>query len=203
VEGFRKRVRDHRPRSGRRRPIRPVLLRGGISARITVAQSTRRYSGPRGIHVSLLIVDGVIDSSRTCTMLPERPDECFSGTAGHRCERAVFDPAAVECLDVRAESSSVQGKLVNRHRETCCRYTLQTRQEIPGTRSGFMERNDTDDRHCRVFANASRRPCGQPLPPYSVLQPIVAAVGFRPTRQTDSAGKRSGTRSVPFSRPIE
>ena len=63
-----------------------------------------------------------------------------------------------------------------------------------------MERNDTDRRHCRVFADISRGRCGQPLPPYSVLQPIVAAVGSRPTPQTDSAGKMSDTRSAPYSR---
>jgi NAD(P)-dependent dehydrogenase (short-subunit alcohol dehydrogenase family) len=41
------------------------------------AQSLARKLGPEGIHVSYLIVDGVIDIPRTRQMLPDRPDDFF------------------------------------------------------------------------------------------------------------------------------
>lgn len=42
-----------------------------------LAQSLARKLGPEGIHVSYVIVDGVIDIPRTRQMLPDRPDEFF------------------------------------------------------------------------------------------------------------------------------
>ena len=45
--------------------------------RIAVARSDARYSDPRGIHVSLPIIVGVIATPCIRAMLPEQPDECF------------------------------------------------------------------------------------------------------------------------------
>lgn len=42
-----------------------------------LAQSLARTLGPERIHVSYVIVDGVIDIPRTRAMLPDRPDEFF------------------------------------------------------------------------------------------------------------------------------
>ena len=42
-----------------------------------LAQALARKLGPEGIHVSYVIVDGVIDIPRTRQMLPDRPDEFF------------------------------------------------------------------------------------------------------------------------------
>ena len=61
-------------------------LRGGAAtaafasakaAQRSLAQSMARSLGPEGIHVSYVIVDGVIDIPRTRAMLPDRPDEFF------------------------------------------------------------------------------------------------------------------------------
>ncbi len=42
-----------------------------------LAQSLARKLGPEQIHVSYVIVDGVIDIPRTRAMLRERPDDFF------------------------------------------------------------------------------------------------------------------------------
>jgi len=42
-----------------------------------VAQSLARKLGPERIHVSLVIIDGVIDLQRTRQRLPDKPDEYF------------------------------------------------------------------------------------------------------------------------------
>jgi len=61
-------------------------LRGGAmfapfaqakAAQRSLAQSMARLLGPQGIHVSLVIVDGVIDSERTRQFLPDKPDDFF------------------------------------------------------------------------------------------------------------------------------
>jgi NAD(P)-dependent dehydrogenase (short-subunit alcohol dehydrogenase family) len=43
----------------------------------SLAQSLARKLGPEKIHVSYVIVDGVIDIPRTRKMLPDRPDDFF------------------------------------------------------------------------------------------------------------------------------
>jgi NAD(P)-dependent dehydrogenase (short-subunit alcohol dehydrogenase family) len=61
-------------------------LRGGANfaafapakaAQRALAQSMARSLGPQGIHVALVVVDGVIDIPRTRGMLPDRPDDSF------------------------------------------------------------------------------------------------------------------------------
>jgi NAD(P)-dependent dehydrogenase (short-subunit alcohol dehydrogenase family) len=61
-------------------------LRGGANfaafapakaAQRSLAQSMARSLGPQGIHVAVVIVDGVIDIPRTRAMLPDRPDDVF------------------------------------------------------------------------------------------------------------------------------
>ncbi len=47
------------------------------AAQYGLAQSLARKLGPEGIHVSYVVVDGVIDIPRTRQMLPDRPDELF------------------------------------------------------------------------------------------------------------------------------
>ena len=67
-------------------------LRGGAgtaafaqakAAQRSLAQSMARHLGPQGIHVALVIVDGVIDMPRTRQWLKDKPDEFF------------LDPAAI------------------------------------------------------------------------------------------------------------
>lgn len=61
-------------------------LRGGAgtaafasakAAQRSLAQSMARQLGPQGIHVSLVVIDGVIDIPRTRALLKDRPDEFF------------------------------------------------------------------------------------------------------------------------------
>jgi NAD(P)-dependent dehydrogenase (short-subunit alcohol dehydrogenase family) len=46
-------------------------------AQRNLAQSLARSFGPQGIHVALVIIDGVIDIPRTREMMPDKSDECF------------------------------------------------------------------------------------------------------------------------------
>lgn len=61
-------------------------LRGGArftafasakAAQKSLAESMARHLGPDGIHVALMIIDGVIDTPRTREMLPDKPDDFF------------------------------------------------------------------------------------------------------------------------------
>ena len=61
-------------------------LRGGAAtaafasakaAQRSLAQSMARQLGPQGIHVALVVIDGVIDIPRTRALLKDRPDEFF------------------------------------------------------------------------------------------------------------------------------
>jgi len=61
-------------------------LRGGANfaafasakaAQRSLAQSLARHLGPKGIHVSLFIVDGIIDLPRTREAMPDAPDDRF------------------------------------------------------------------------------------------------------------------------------
>ena len=61
-------------------------LRGGANfaafasakaAQRSLAQSMSRHLGPDHIHVSYVIIDGVIDLERTRKMIPDKPDEYF------------------------------------------------------------------------------------------------------------------------------
>ncbi|MFQ5972749.1 MAG: SDR family NAD(P)-dependent oxidoreductase [Alphaproteobacteria bacterium] len=47
------------------------------AAQRNLAQSMARHLGPEGIHVSYVIIDGVIDLPRTRQRMPDRPDDFF------------------------------------------------------------------------------------------------------------------------------
>jgi NADP-dependent 3-hydroxy acid dehydrogenase YdfG len=49
----------------------------GKAAQRSLAQSMARHLWPAGIHVSLLIIDGVIDLERTRARMPDKPDDFF------------------------------------------------------------------------------------------------------------------------------
>lgn len=61
-------------------------LRGGANfaafasakaAQRSLAQSMARHLGPDGIHVSYVIIDGVVDLERTRKMMPDKPQDFF------------------------------------------------------------------------------------------------------------------------------
>jgi len=47
------------------------------AAQRALAQSIAKHVGPEGVHVSLVMIDGVIDLPRTREMLPDRADDFF------------------------------------------------------------------------------------------------------------------------------
>jgi len=47
------------------------------AAQRALAQSIAKHVGPGGLHVSLVIIDGVIDIARTRQMMPDKGDEFF------------------------------------------------------------------------------------------------------------------------------
>lgn len=42
-----------------------------------LAESMARHLGPRGVHVAVVVVDGVVDLARTRSMLKDKPDDFF------------------------------------------------------------------------------------------------------------------------------
>jgi NADP-dependent 3-hydroxy acid dehydrogenase YdfG len=42
-----------------------------------LAQSMAKHLGPKGVHVALMILDGVVDLARTRERMPDKPDEFF------------------------------------------------------------------------------------------------------------------------------
>jgi len=49
----------------------------GKAAQYNLAQSMARHLDPERIHVSYVIIDGVVDLERTRKRLPDKPDEFF------------------------------------------------------------------------------------------------------------------------------
>jgi NAD(P)-dependent dehydrogenase (short-subunit alcohol dehydrogenase family) len=94
-------------------------LRGGAKftafsaakgAQRNLAQSLARSFGPGGIHVALVIVDGVIDIPRTREMMPDKPEEFFlkpSAIAESVYQLTLQDPSAWTFeLDLRPGSEN-------------------------------------------------------------------------------------------------
>ena len=47
------------------------------SAQRTLAESTARHLWPAGVHVALIVIDGVVNLPRTRTSMPDKPDSFF------------------------------------------------------------------------------------------------------------------------------
>ena len=47
------------------------------AAQKSLAESIARHLGPAGVHVALVIIDGVVDTAATRKMFPGKPDEFF------------------------------------------------------------------------------------------------------------------------------
>ncbi len=52
-----------------------LLIREG--AQRLLAESMARHLGPAGIHVALVVIDGIVDLPRTRARMPEKPDDFF------------------------------------------------------------------------------------------------------------------------------
>ena len=63
--------------ASRRGGPKSAAFAAGKAAQRSLAQSMARHLWPKGIHVALVIVDGVIDLERTRKRMPDKPDEFF------------------------------------------------------------------------------------------------------------------------------
>lgn len=68
--------------ASRRGGPRTAAFAPAKAAQRSLAESLARSLWPSGIHVSLIIVDGVVDLPRTRRMMPDKPDSFFVKPAG-------------------------------------------------------------------------------------------------------------------------
>ena len=55
----------------------------GKAAQRSLAQSFARQYGKQGVHVALIIIDGMVDLPSTRKRMPETPDEAFLSPKGY------------------------------------------------------------------------------------------------------------------------
>ena len=63
--------------ASRRGTSRTVAFAPAKAAQRSLAESLAKHLWPAGIHVSLIVIDGVVDIARTRKMMPDAPDEFF------------------------------------------------------------------------------------------------------------------------------
>ncbi|HEX7841532.1 MAG TPA: SDR family NAD(P)-dependent oxidoreductase [Kofleriaceae bacterium] len=63
--------------ASRRGAARTAAFAPAKAAQRSLAESMAKSLGPAGIHVSLIVIDGVVDLPRTRQRLPDKPDEFF------------------------------------------------------------------------------------------------------------------------------
>lgn len=83
--------------ASRRGGPRSAAFAPAKAAQRSLAESMARALWPAGIHVSLIIVDGVVDLPRTRRMMPDKPDSFFvrpSGVAETAYRLTCQDPSA-------------------------------------------------------------------------------------------------------------
>lgn len=83
--------------ASRRGGPRTAAFAPAKAAQRSLAESMARSLWPAGIHVSLVIVDGVVDLPRTRRMMPDKPDSFFikpSGVAETAYRLTCQDPSA-------------------------------------------------------------------------------------------------------------
>lgn len=83
--------------ASRRGGPRTAAFAPAKAAQRSLAESMARTLWPAGIHVSLIIVDGVVDLPRTRRMMPDKPDSFFvkpSGVAETAYRLTCQDPSA-------------------------------------------------------------------------------------------------------------
>ena len=83
--------------ASRRGGPRSAAFAPAKAAQRSLAESMARSLWPAGIHVSLIVVDGVVDLPRTRAMMPGKPDSFFikpSGVAETAFHLTCQDPSA-------------------------------------------------------------------------------------------------------------
>jgi NAD(P)-dependent dehydrogenase (short-subunit alcohol dehydrogenase family) len=68
--------------ASRRGGIRSAAFAPAKAAQRSLAESMARKLWPEGVHVALIIIDGIVDLPRTRKAMPDRPDDAFVDPAG-------------------------------------------------------------------------------------------------------------------------
>ena len=90
--------------ASRRGVPKTIAFAPGKAAQRSLAESLARTLGPAGIHVALIIVDGIVDLPRTRAWMPDKPDSFFiapddvAATAAH----LVAQPRSAWSFEVEA-----------------------------------------------------------------------------------------------------
>jgi len=63
--------------ASRRGNVKTAAFAPAKAAQRSLAESMARYLWPAGIHVAIVILDGVVDLARTRKMMPDKPDSFF------------------------------------------------------------------------------------------------------------------------------
>jgi len=63
--------------ASRRGNVKTAAFAPAKAAQRSLAESMARHLWPAGVHVSLVILDGVVDLARTRKMMPDKPDSFF------------------------------------------------------------------------------------------------------------------------------
>lgn len=83
--------------ASRRGGPRSAAFAPAKAAQRALAESMARSLWPAGIHVALIVVDGVVDLARTRARVPDKPDSFFikpTGVAEMTYQLAIQDPSA-------------------------------------------------------------------------------------------------------------
>lgn len=63
--------------ASRRGGAKTIAFAPAKAAQRSFAESLARQEGPKGIHVALIVIDGVVDLARTRARMPDKPDDFF------------------------------------------------------------------------------------------------------------------------------
>jgi NAD(P)-dependent dehydrogenase (short-subunit alcohol dehydrogenase family) len=84
------------------------------AAQRSLAEAMAKHLWPLGIHVSLIIVDGVVDLPRTRATMADKPDSFFRLARRGGGDGRVAHAAAIGGLVVRSRGAAVRRKVVAR-----------------------------------------------------------------------------------------
>ena len=90
--------------ASRRGNVKTAAFAPAKAAQRSLAESMARYLWPAGIHVAVLIVDGVVDLPRTRKFMPDKPDSFFikPGDVAESALQVVKQPRSVWSFEVEA-----------------------------------------------------------------------------------------------------
>jgi NAD(P)-dependent dehydrogenase (short-subunit alcohol dehydrogenase family) len=63
--------------ASRRGAARTAAFAQAKAAQRSLCESLARHLWPKGVHVSLIVIDGVVDLPRTRARMPDKPDSFF------------------------------------------------------------------------------------------------------------------------------